>query len=82
MFITNRIYRQLLIYGSWHLNNLKAGTVKQQAFIDEWEKNNSYDIRQYVNIKEAELEDNGYKYGHSWLVNPLPEEIIKNYRYI
>lgn len=66
------------IWGKWHLNDLKAGTAKQQAFVDEWRKANKYDYTAICEaLKGAGLyEDNGYKYGHEWLVEPLPEEII------
>ncbi len=80
LFITEQDLKTITdIWQKWHLNDTKAGTVKQQAFIDEWKKNNSYDYTAVCEaLKEAGLyEDNGYKYGHSWLVNPLPEEIIK-----
>jgi len=66
------------IWEKWHLNDLKAGTEKQQAFIKEWEQNNKYEYSAVCEaLKKAELyEDNNYKYGHAWLVNPLPEEVI------
>lgn len=68
------------IWDKWHLNDMKSGTVKQQAFINEWIKpnNNSYDYTAICEtLKGVGLyEDNGYKYGHSWLVDPLPENVI------
>lgn len=66
------------VWDKWHLNDLNAGTVKQQAFINEWKKNNKYDYSLACEaLKTAGLyEDNNYKYGHSWLINPLPENII------
>ncbi len=80
LFITEQDLKTITdIWQKWHLNDTKAGTVKQQAFIDEWKTNNSYDYTAACEaLKEAGLyEDNGYKYGHSWLVDPLPEEVIK-----
>ncbi len=66
------------VWQKWHLNDMKAGTKKQQAFIDEWKKSNKYEYTAICEaLKQAGLyEDNGYKYGHSWLVDPLPENVI------
>jgi hypothetical protein len=68
----------ITIWDKWHLNDMKAGTVKQQAFIEEWEKSNKYEYSAVCEaLKTAGLyEDNNYKYGHAWLVEPLPEEVI------
>lgn len=80
LFITEQDLQTIInIWDQWHLNDLKAGTVNQQAFIDEWKKNNRYDLTAVCEaLKEIGLyEDNGYKYGHGWLVDPLPEEVIR-----
>jgi len=79
MFISeNDLNTIITIWNKWHLNDMKAGTAKQQAFIDEWKKTNEYDYTAICEaLKSAGLyEDNGYKYGHSWLVEPLPQEVI------
>jgi hypothetical protein len=66
------------IWEKWHLNDMKAGTVKQQAFIDEWIKTNRYNYTAACEaLKAAGLYiDNDYQYGHEWLVDPLPEDVI------
>lgn len=66
------------IWNRWHLNDMKAGSRKQQSFIDEWKKTNKYSYDKACKaLKEAGLyEDNGYKYGHSWLVELIPDEVI------
>jgi len=68
------------VWQRWHLNDLKAGTERQQAFINKWTKDHKYEYTAICEaLKQAELyEDNGYKYGYSWLVDPLPENVITN----
>lgn len=67
------------IWKRWHLNDMRAGTPKQEDFIREWKLTHKYD---YTKACEALAEvgllyDNGYKYGSSWLKEELPAEIIK-----
>ena len=70
------------VWKRWHLNGLKAGTRTQAKAIDAYKRNNPlwrYDYGEACEIlKGLNLyEDQGYKYGHAWLVEPLPEEIIQ-----
>jgi hypothetical protein len=73
------MYKFLVIWDRWHLNDMRAGTPKQEEFIREWEKTNRYDYKQVCEaLKEAGLyEDNGYKYGHGWLTEELPQDVIE-----
>lgn len=66
----------LAIWDRWHLNDLRAGTIKQgqaiQKFLDSgWR----YDYTDACKkLEEIGLyEDRGYKYGHKWLYEPLPK---------
>lgn len=66
------------IWDKWHLNDMNAGTEKQTAFIMEWEKDHKYNYTAVCKaLKKVGLyEDNGYKYGHAWLVEIIPDEVI------
>ena len=78
----DRIYRFWKLY---HLNNLHVGTQKQERAILKWEeKGNKYDYRkaceylQSINL----FSDNGYRYGYSWLYEPIPKEDLKEIKQI
>lgn len=71
----NRVFD---VWNKYHLNTLQAGTKRQTEFLKE----NGYLGKDYKEkcdfLKENNLyEDNGYKYGHGWLGQPIPEDIIK-----
>ena len=77
---SKRVQRICEIWDRWHLNGMKSGTVLQTAVIDAYKKANPdwrYDYGQACEIlkKEGVYEDRGYKYGSSWLCEPLPPEI-------
>lgn len=67
------------IWNRWHLNDLRAGTPKQEEFIREWKLSHRYDYTKACEALEEAglLYDNGYKYGSSWLKEELPTEVIK-----
>lgn len=67
------------IWNRWHLNDLRAGTPKQEEFIREWKLSHRYDYAKACEALEEAglLYDNGYKYGSSWLKEELPTEVIK-----
>ena len=72
--------RLIEIWQRWHLNDQKSGTRKQNECLDNWKdrpKGWSYEEDcQY--LKEHSLyNDNGYRYGTAWLVEILPDEIMK-----
>ncbi len=73
------------IWKEWHLNNLTAGSPKQEAFVKEWLKTNKYDYDAVcVALSEAGLyedasyiyNDAPYKYGHAWLTREVPANVI------
>jgi len=73
----DRIYRLWKLY---HLNDLHAGTQKQERAIKEWElKGNKYDYTKACEYLQgiSLFDDNGYKYGHGWLYEPIPEKDLK-----
>lgn len=76
----SKIKRLVEIWEQYHLNDLRAGTKKQTEALNAWAdrpKGFSYtEDSEY--LKSIGLyDDRGYKYGHGWLYQPLPESIIK-----
>jgi antirestriction protein len=74
-----KVQRLIAIWKKYHLNDMKAGTKKQSAAIEAWEvSGNKYSYDGVVeHLKSIGLyEDNGYKYGHGWLYQPVPESVI------
>lgn len=65
------------IWKRWHLNDLHAGLKVQTDFIKDNIKEYDY-TRACRLLKAADLyEINGYKYGHGWLVEELPSEVVE-----
>lgn len=64
------------IWKQWHLNDLKAGTTAQEKALGRMKK---YDYNRAVKKlkKKGLYSDRGYKYGHAWLVKPLPSKVEK-----
>ena len=70
----NEIYRLWKLY---HLNDMHAGTPKQEAAVADWvAKGNRYDYYTVCNYLELIdlLVDDGYKYGTSWLYEAIPDD--------
>ena len=68
------------IWEKYHLNDMKAGSKKQTEAVQKWlDEGNKYDYSHAVEyLKSIDLyEDRGYKYGHSWLFEPIPESVVK-----
>lgn len=67
------------IWKEWHLNDMRAGTPKQEAFIKQWRQTNKYDYTKACKALEEVglLFDNGYKYGSSWLKEDVPNDVIR-----
>lgn len=67
------------IWNRWHLNDMRAGTPKQEEFIREWKLSHKYDYTEACKaLAEVRLlYDNGYKYGSSWIKEDVPIEVIK-----
>lgn len=68
----NKLYR---LWKIWHLNDMCSGTEKQEsALIAKFNKIPDYDTAcEY--LKSINLyEDNGYKYGSSYLYRPISDE--------
>ena len=66
------------VWEKYHLNDMRAGTAKQNKAVKEYCKNNPYDYNDVCNyLKEQGIyEDNGYRYGTAWLFEDIPETIL------
>lgn len=74
-----KLKRLLDIWDRWHLNTLNAGTREQNQKVKErlTEENYTYPGACIV-LKNSDLyEDRGCRYGSTWLVELLPEEVIE-----
>ena len=76
----------------YHLNGMNAGTPEQEAAIEEWKQaGNRYDYTAACEyLKECGLyevnftgktvgrvyNNEPYKYGHGWVIEELPPEVI------
>lgn len=74
------IKRVHYIWKRYHLNDMKGGTPRQEAYLagymDASGESYDYIIRKDL-LDEAGLEpDNGYHYGSDWLYSPIPDDII------
>jgi len=70
-----RLLNLLSLWDAWHLNDLKAGTLKQIEFLEKKETA-SYD-EQVEALKKANLlVDRDYEYGTKWLLKPLTAKAI------
>ena len=76
---SNPLFKKLhRLWKNWHLNDLHAGTVKQESALKESGKQfESYEDRckylESINL----LNDDGYVYGSSWLYREIPEDDLK-----
>jgi hypothetical protein len=67
------------VWHRWHLNKLRPGTAEQEKAIEIWKKaGNQYTYDGACEyLKSIGLyEVNGYKYGHGWITEELPQRIV------
>lgn len=81
-----RVKRILELWTLYHLNDMHAGTPAQEAIIRaysaDWEKAkqqgvNSYDWACALLQRFKMLTVGDYTYGHGWLYEPIPAEVIE-----
>lgn len=70
-----------MLYDLWkeyHLNDLHAGTQKQEEFLKNTKDIHHYDYNICCELLKENnlLFDNGYKYGTSWLYRNIPNEAL------
>lgn len=66
------------VWKRYHLNDMRAGTPKQEQAVREYCKNNEYNynkVREYLNSIGL-IVDNGYTYGTNWLYEEIPQHIL------
>ena len=88
LYPDNTLIQEIVgLWNQYHLNDLKAGSRPQTEFIKQYEKDNPswrYDYSAACDLlRDAGLYiDRGYKYGHAWLLEILPEEVKNRIREI
>ena len=71
-----RLARLVEIWKKYHLNDMNAGTPKQEQaleIINDGSYSENCDYLESIGL----LEDNGYVYGSGWLYQELPKSIVK-----
>ena len=81
----NALFMEIVeLWETYHLNDLHSGTMKQEGYLELYGKwhgvkllnANNYDEACEV-LKSAGLfEDNGIKYGHTWVKWELPNDVV------
>lgn len=73
----NPLFKEIhRLWKAYHLNDMHAGTEAQEKAIEKWKKQgNKYNYTEVCDyLKSIGLyDDNGYRYGTSWLYRPIPE---------
>ena len=77
----NKLFKRIhKLWKLYHLNDLQAGTKKQQRMLDKYADNNyEYDNCIRVLKKHRSYNDKGYEYGAQWLLNKLPVSFYREY---
>ena len=86
-FPTNELLKRIhAVWERWHLNDMKAGSPRQRAFLRGKEppsgvQHYSWAIEQLTHAvlqPDAEYLHNGkpYSYGSAWLTEELPQEVV------
>lgn len=75
--VKERLQKLVNYWNIYHLNDLKAGTEKQEILLSSYD-HKSYDDEVTI-LKANDLyNDRGYKYGTGWLYMPIPQEVIED----
>lgn len=73
------------VWKRYHLNDMKVGNRRQELFLRRMKKRGwvytSYEAACELLKKYNLYEDCGYKYGHAWKSEPVPECILHWLRY-
>ena len=89
-YVKTPLFREILrFWRLYHLNGMHAGTPEQEAAIKVWEEQgNCYEYKAACEMLKDlglyEVEHNGkpYRYGSSWLFQPIPEADLARIREI
>lgn len=74
----NALFKKLhKLWTDYHLNDMCAGTIKQEAALKEHGYSGSYtDDCNYLESIGL-LVDDGYKYGSAWLYREIPDNVLQ-----
>ena len=70
------------LWRKYHLNDLKAGTLKQEEYLISLGEYINYDWACEELKKVGLYEDDGYRYGSAWLYREIPIEDLKRIKEI
>lgn len=70
-----KLKRLIEIWKNYHLNDMIPGTEPQMEALKECESSDFKDRCNFLKDKGL-YNDRGYKFGHGWLVRPLPSKIL------
>ena len=72
-------YKLYKLWKEYHLNDLHAGTQKQEEFLKNTKDIHHYDYTICCELLKENnlLFDNGYKYGTSWLYRNIPNSALE-----
>ena len=82
----NALFMEIVsLWKTYHLNDLHAGTMKQEGYLKAYSNWHGVDLLNASNyqeecevLKDAGLfEDNGIKYGHTWVKWELPQSVLE-----
>lgn len=79
---TEMAFELFAVWERWHLNDLRAGTPAQEAWLREHPVTFTYPESHYTKALEALTRaglnpDDGYRYGSAWLYEEVPTEVIE-----
>lgn len=79
LYPNNKLVKRLVeIWAKYHLNDLNAGTERQEQALYNAGKDKADYAEQCEYLKTIRLYYDGeYKYGSAWLFRPIPEQIIE-----
>ena len=79
LYPNNKLVKRLVeIWGKYHLNDMNAGTERQEQALYNAGKDKADYTEQCEYLKSIGLYfDGNYEYGSAWLFRPIPENIIE-----
>lgn len=81
----NALFMEIVaLWETYHLNDLHAGTMKQEGYLEQYSKWHGGNLLSADNYKEAcevlksagLFDDNGVKYGQTWVKWELPNDVV------
>ena len=87
----NALFMEIVELGkTYHLNDLHCGTMKQEGYLEMYGKWHGVDLLNADNYKEAcevlksagLFDDNGVKYGQTWVKWELPNDVVNRIKKI